>query len=108
MVGMGHLLLDFEIASVTKALENEVGVELVGGVNSQTVERLDTHGGQVGQAGPNHCDSLVDGEDARWFRGVVHRHNGDPTEELDTLLDNIDMAKMQRIEAARVQHAGHG
>ena len=45
MVGMGHLLLDFEIASVTEALENEVGVELVGGVNSQTIERLDTHGG---------------------------------------------------------------
>lgn len=106
MVRVGHLLLDLEVAAVTQSLENEVGVELVCRVNGQAMKALDAYTGQVGEARRQHVDSLVDGEDATGLGRVVQCHHDHSSEEFDSLLDDIDMTKVQWIEAARIQNSG--
>ena len=46
----------------------------------------------------------VDGEQPRRLGVVVHDRDDDVTEQFVGLLDDVDVAEVHRVEAARVQH----
>ena len=62
----------------------------------------------VGDAGPDQLHPLVDREQPAGLLVVVHHGDGDVTEQLDGLLDDVEVPEVDRVEAAGVEHGRHG
>ena len=62
----------------------------------------------VRQARLGELDPVVDREQPRRLLVVVHHGDDDLAEQLDRLLDDVDVAEVDRVETAGYQHLRHG
>ena len=108
VVHVRHLLLDVEVDRVAQALDDEVGAGVGGRLHRQPVELLDLDGRQVGEAGGGELDALVGSEQSGRLLVVVQHADHDVAEQLHRLVDDVDVAEVERIEAAGDQHRCHG
>ena len=111
VVGERHLLLDLEVAGVAQALDDEVDAG-----DARRVDRQPAVGDDVAPAGQadvggalvDQADPFVDGEHARRLLVVVHHGDDDVAEQLGRLLDDVEVAEVDRVEAAGIEHRAHG
>ena len=89
---------------VAQALDDEVGTGVGGGLDGEPGELLDVDGRPVGEAGAGEFDALVGCEQSGRLLVVVEHADHDVAEQLHRLVDDVDVAEVERIETAGDQH----
>ena len=105
VIVLRHLLFDFEVFAVAESLDNEVDAKIRSSLNSKP--RLRFHGDtiEMRESLLGKFDPLGNREETARFGVVVHHGDDHASEEFVRLFDDVDMPKVQRVEAARVHHS---
>jgi hypothetical protein len=105
VVVVSHLLFDLEVSGRSQTLDYEISSCPVGRLDREAGMRLNCHMVEMGQSRLGHFDSFVDCEEARWLCQIVHYCDNDRPKEFVSLLDDVDVPEVDRVEAARVERS---
>jgi len=103
-----HLLFDVEVVRGAQALDDEVGTDFGRGLHGEASERLNPHGRPIDQARLGQRHTIVGREHAGRLVEVDQHAHDDIAEELHRLIDDVDVAEVERIETSGNQHRCHG
>ena len=108
VVGVRHLLLDFEVAAGSQPLDDERGFHLLDSIDGEALECHHLHRRKVRDTGSDHLLALFEREHAAGLARVVHHTDDDLAEQRHRLLDDVDVAQVQRIETSGIENGRHG
>ena len=103
IIGVRHLLFDFEVARSAQSLHNEAHGLDPGRVDRQTRVSRNPNRRQMGNTSPNQFDPVPQIDQTARFLRIVHDGDDDGSEQFDGLLDHVQMSIVERIETARIQ-----
>ncbi len=103
MIGVGHLLFDVEVGRGPQTLHDEVGSEFTSRVDGQTWKGLDANGREMGDTDRDEAYARCEVDHPGRLARIVHGSDDHRAEQFDRLLDDVEMADMERIETPRVQ-----
>ena len=108
MVHVRHLLLDVEVVRVPEALDDGIGADVGRGLHREATECLHPHRRATGEAGFGQRHTIVGREHAGRLVEVDQHPDDDVAEQIHRLIDDVDVAEVERIETAGNQHRCHG
>ena len=108
MVVVGHLLLDLEVAGRPQTLDDEVGLDRLGGLHDEPGKAttvIPWRSGRLALASSTRS-SIANSPDG--FAGLCMTATTTCAEQLQRLVDDVDMTVVERIETAGYQDLRHG
>ncbi len=102
---MSHLHFDVEIGSVAQTLDDEVGTMRCGNIDSEARSGGDLDARKRTEAVTQQTQTLFDAKQPAGLCRIVHGDDDHRAKQLSCLSNDVDMAKVYRIETPWVQGA---